>query len=97
MQKFEFTVASLAKRGEQLAAKRGEAQESLNRALAARQHPRRGQLRGARGSDFNPLAPDVVDLDAIEEPKGASSDPVLREANFQPLDRGPARALQVTP
>ena len=32
--------------------------------------PRRAQLRGARGGDFNPLAPDVVDLDAIEEPKG---------------------------
>jgi hypothetical protein len=65
--------------------------------------PRRAQLRGARGGDFNPLAPDVVDLDAIEEPKGVPYlgidivDPALREANFTVIDRGPARALKVTP
>ncbi|SHI11969.1 hypothetical protein SAMN05443248_8380 [Bradyrhizobium erythrophlei] len=62
--------------------------------------PRRAQLRGARGSDYRPLAPDVVDLDAIEEPKGVPyvvSDPALREANFTVIDRGPARALKVTP
>ncbi len=65
--------------------------------------PRRAQLRGARGSDYRPLAPDVVDLDAIEEPKGAPhlgvhiADPALREANFTVIDRGPARALKVTP
>jgi hypothetical protein len=65
--------------------------------------PRRAQLRGARGGDFNPLAPDVADLDAIEEPKGVPylgvhiADPALREANFTVIDRGPARALRVTP
>jgi hypothetical protein len=65
--------------------------------------PRRAQLRGVRGSDYRPLAPDVVDLDAIEEPKGVQSlgvhiaDPALREANFTVIDRGPARALKVTP
>jgi hypothetical protein len=62
--------------------------------------PRRAQLRGARGSDYRPLAPDVVDLDAIEEPKGVqyiSPDPVMAAANFQPLDRGPERLLKVTP
>jgi hypothetical protein len=65
--------------------------------------PRRAQLRGARGSDYRPLAPDVVDLDAIEEPKGVPylvvqiADPALREANFTVIDRGPARALKVTP
>ncbi len=32
--------------------------------------PRRAQLRGSRGGDFNPSAPDVVDLDAIEQAKG---------------------------
>ena len=32
--------------------------------------PRRAQLRGSRGGDYRPLASDVVDLDAIEEPKG---------------------------
>jgi hypothetical protein len=62
--------------------------------------PRRAQLRGARGSDYRPLAPDVVDLDAIEEPKGVQyigPDPVMAAANFQPLDRGPERMLKVTP
>jgi len=65
--------------------------------------PRRAQLRGARGGDFNPLAPDVVDLDALEEPKGVPylgvdiADPALRAANFTVIDRGPARALKVTP
>jgi hypothetical protein len=32
--------------------------------------PGHAQLRGARGGDFNFAAPDVVDLDAIEEAKG---------------------------
>ena len=65
--------------------------------------PRRARLRGSRGSDYRPLAPDVVDLDAIEEPKGVPhlgvhiADPALREANFTVIDRGPARALKVTP
>ncbi|WMT71903.1 hypothetical protein [Bradyrhizobium sp. Ash2021] len=60
--------------------------------------PRRAQLRGARGSDFNPNAPDVIDLDATEEPTGAphmEPDPVLREANFTVLDRS-AEARMLT-
>ena len=62
--------------------------------------PRRAQLRGSRGGDFNFSASDVPDLDAIEESKGAPyigsvDDPVLAAANFQPLDRGPDRVLKV--
>jgi hypothetical protein len=64
--------------------------------------PRRAQLRGARGGDFDPTASDVVDLDAIEESKGVpyigSVDaPGLREAKFTVIDRGPARTLKVRP
>ena len=65
--------------------------------------PRRAQLRGARGSDHRPLAPDVVDLDAIEEPMGVPhlgvhlADPALRAANFTVIDRGPARKLEISP
>jgi hypothetical protein len=65
--------------------------------------PRRAQLRGARGGDFNPSASDVVDLDAIEEAKGMPSlgvdiaDPVLRDANFTVIDRGVSHTLKVTP
>jgi hypothetical protein len=65
--------------------------------------PRRAQLRGARGSDYRPLAPDVIDLDSIEEPKGvphlgvAIADPALRDANFTVIDRGPARKLEIAP
>jgi hypothetical protein len=61
--------------------------------------PRRAQLRGVRGSDYRPLAPDVVDLDAIEEPKGVPyvvSDPALAEAHFTEIDRsGEARTIQI--
>jgi hypothetical protein len=61
--------------------------------------PRRAQLRGARGGDFNPDAPDVVDLDAVETSKHVlhvKSDPALREANFVVLDRSAeARTLQI--
>jgi hypothetical protein len=61
--------------------------------------PRRAQLRGARGGDFNPVAPDVVDLDAIDEPKGVpyfGSDPALAEAHFTEIDRsGEARTIQI--
>ncbi|WP_079568962.1 hypothetical protein [Bradyrhizobium erythrophlei] len=80
------------------------AQRALHHGVAVSvADPRRAQLRGARGGDFNPSASDVVDLDAIEEPKGVPyigsdiADPVLRAANFQPLDRGPERMLKVTP
>ncbi|MDA9493709.1 hypothetical protein [Bradyrhizobium sp. CCBAU 11361] len=48
--------------------------------------PKRARLRGTRGGDFNPRAPDVIDLDAVEEPKNLPQfDPVLRSANFTPL------------
>jgi hypothetical protein len=64
--------------------------------------PRRAQLRGSRGSDFNPSASDVVDLDAIEESKGVPyigsvDDPGLRDAKVTVVDRGSARTLKVTP
>jgi hypothetical protein len=63
---------------------------------------RRRTLRGCRAGDFRFDAPDIVDLDNIEKPKGApyiglADDPVLREANFTILDRGPDRILQVMP
>ena len=35
--------------------------------------PRRAQLRGSRGGDFNPSASDVVDLDAIEQAKASKA------------------------
>ena len=42
------------------------AQRALDKGIAvAVTDPRRAQLRGARGGDFNPHAPDVVDLDAV--------------------------------
>lgn len=52
--------------------------------------PRRAQLRGTRGGDFNPQAADVVDLDAVEKPsapKTGPTDPILREAGFTVIDR----------
>jgi hypothetical protein len=61
--------------------------------------PRRAQLRGARGGDFHPLAPDVVDLDAMKEPEGVpyvGSDPALADAHFTEIDRsGEARTIQI--
>ena len=61
--------------------------------------PRRAQLRGARGSDYRPLAPDVVDLDAMQEPKGVpyiGSDPALAEVRFTEIDRSAdARTIQI--
>jgi hypothetical protein len=63
---------------------------------------RRRNLRGARGGDFNFSASDAVDLDAVEEPKGVpyigpdAADPVLRGANFTPIDRSAeARTLKI--
>ncbi|TYL80841.1 hypothetical protein [Bradyrhizobium cytisi] len=47
-------------------------------------------FRGTRGGDYEPNASDVVDLDAIEEPKRGPHmqlDPVLSEANFVEIDR----------
>jgi hypothetical protein len=67
------------------------AQRALNKGIAVPvTDPCRARLRGARGGDFSPNAPDVVDLDAVEEPKSVphvEPDPVLREANFTVLDR----------
>lgn len=61
--------------------------------------PRRAQLRGTRGGDFNPLAPDVVDLDAIEEVRSVPyicPDPVLRDAGFTEIDRSAeTRTIQI--
>jgi hypothetical protein len=76
------------------------AQRALDKGIAvAVTDPCRARLRGARGGDFNPNAPDVVDLDAVEEPTGAphiEPDPVLRAANFTVIDRrAEARTIQI--
>lgn len=66
------------------------AQRALDKGIAVpTTDPRRAQLRGARGGDFTPDAPDVVDLDAAEASKAALHhvDPVLRSANFTIIDR----------
>lgn len=66
------------------------AQRALNKGIAVpTTDPRRAQLRGARGGDLTPDAPDVVDLDAVEASKAALHhvDPVLRSANFTIIDR----------
>ncbi|OSJ36482.1 hypothetical protein BSZ19_04055 [Bradyrhizobium japonicum] len=66
------------------------AQRALRESVAVpTTDPRRAQLRGVRGGDFAPDAPDVVDLDAAEEPKAASPnvDPVMRAAVFTKIDR----------
>ena len=75
------------------------AQRALRHGVAvSAADPRRAQRRGSRGGDFNPSASDVVDLDAIEEPKGVpyvGSDPALAEAHFTEIDRsGEARTIQ---
>ena len=55
--------------------------------------------RGIRGGDYSPRAPDVLDLDAFEQPKGTShigADPVLSEAQFTTIDRSAeARTIQI--
>jgi len=59
---------------------------------------RRRHLRGARGGDINVLAPDVVDLDAVEEPSLpyiGPDNPILREASFTRVDRGPDRTFSI--
>lgn len=58
--------------------------------------PQRGRLRGTRGGDFDPRAPDVIDLDAVEEPKNVPhTDPVLRAANFTPLPTAEPRTILI--
>lgn len=75
------------------------AQRALRKGIAApTTDPRRAQLRGARGGDFTPNAPDVIDLDAAEKPKAVSQhvDPLLRSANFTKIDRSAdARTIQI--
>ncbi|RXG86146.1 hypothetical protein [Bradyrhizobium zhanjiangense] len=76
------------------------AQRALGKGIAAPlTDPRRAQLRGARGGDFDPKAPDVVDLDAVAEPPTAPKiepDTVLREANFTVIDRSAeARTIEI--
>jgi hypothetical protein len=77
------------------------AQRALGKGVAVPvTDPRRAQLRGARRSDFRPLASDVIDLDAAEEPENASgigNDAVLRQINFIEIDRSAeARTVQIT-
>ncbi|WP_176946136.1 hypothetical protein [Bradyrhizobium sp. Rc2d] len=58
--------------------------------------PKRARLRGSRGGDFDPRAPDVVDLDAVEEHKHVPHiDPVLRAANFTPLPTAEPRTILI--
>lgn len=62
--------------------------------------PRRARLRGARGGDFNFSAPDVVDLDAVDEATVpgivTDSNPALAAVNFRVVDRSSeARTLQI--
>ena len=58
--------------------------------------PKRARLRGTRGGDFNPRAPDVVDLDAVEEPKGVPhANPVLSGAHFTPLPTAAPRTILI--
>jgi hypothetical protein len=54
--------------------------------------PRRANLKGVRGGFHpDPRAPDIVDLDAVDEAKvpgiGAENNPVLAAANFRVIDR----------
>ncbi|WP_369720341.1 hypothetical protein AB8Z38_24610 [Bradyrhizobium sp. LLZ17] len=57
---------------------------------------RRAELRGTRGGDFNFQAPDVIDLDTVEEPKNAPHiGPVLLAANFTPLPTAEPRTILI--
>jgi hypothetical protein len=74
------------------------AQRALDKGIAVPvTDPCRARLRDARGGDFNPNAPDVVDLDAV--PTSAphiEPDPVLRQAGFTVIDRSAeARTIQI--
>jgi hypothetical protein len=74
------------------------AQRAMDKRIAvAVTDPRRAQLRGARGGDFNPHAPDIVDLDAVQTSvPHIEPDPVLRQAGFIVLDRSAdARTIQI--
>jgi hypothetical protein len=67
------------------------AQRALRHGVAvSTADPRRAQLRGARGSDYKPNATDVIDLDAVEEPKSAPY-------SFVEIDRSAeARTIQIS-
>jgi hypothetical protein len=59
--------------------------------------PRRAQLRGSRGGDFNPLAHDVINLDQVDplSTPSVASDAVA-SANFVVVDRSnEAREIQI--
>ncbi|MGV7216427.1 hypothetical protein [Bradyrhizobium sp. UFLA05-112] len=76
------------------------AQRALRLGIAvATADPRRAQLRGMRGGDFAPQAPDVIDLDAVEEANntsGLGADSILRQAGFVEIDRSAeARTIQI--
>jgi hypothetical protein len=63
--------------------------------------PRRRDLKGARGGFHpDPRAPDIADLDAVDEAKApdidAENNPVLAAANFRVIDRSSeARRLKI--
>jgi hypothetical protein len=61
---------------------------------------RAAKLRGARGGNFKPGAPDVIDIDVIDEPKGVpyiGRDPVPHTAKFNEIDRSAeARVIQIS-
>lgn len=67
------------------------AQRALSTGIAVPMtDPRRAQLRGCRGGDFEPRAADVVDLDeagTLQSKPNVEADPLLREANFRVIDR----------
>ncbi|MCK1620805.1 hypothetical protein IVA96_30390 [Bradyrhizobium sp. 159] len=53
--------------------------------------PRRAQLRGARGGDFEPRAPDVIDLDNHDDGATDAGLDAVRAADFRVVDRGGPR------
>ncbi|WP_212447758.1 hypothetical protein [Bradyrhizobium ottawaense] len=74
------------------------AQRALDRAIAVPlTDPRRAQLRGMRGGDFDPKAADVIDLDAVAAPTSAATrDLAIDNANFTVIDRSAeARTIQI--
>lgn len=82
-----------ARQWEDVAMPVATAQRALRQGVAVPlTDPKRARLRGARGGDFNPNAPDVVDLDAAEQPKNmVHTDPV-----FTVIDRSAeARTIQI--
>ncbi|WP_461327949.1 hypothetical protein [Bradyrhizobium huanghuaihaiense] len=74
------------------------AQRALDKGIAVPlTDPRRAQLRGIRGGDFDPKAADVIDLDAVDDAASAATrDRALNDANFTIIDRSAeARTIQI--